>query len=1246
MNLVDSARLKLWAASYAAKADLPALLRRLITCSVSVTQIRFPDGQGIWLPGADGFVESSVAHPYVPAGTSMWELGTQANVKAKAEEDYAKRSTMMGRQETEFIFVTPQVWTEKEQWAQEKTDLGVWKRVRAYDAHDLVAWMQECPAVQLWFLHTIKELTQHAFLDPETAWREWSKLSNPELGAELVLAGRTAEAGQLLSRLGSNDITLVCGSSPAESYGFALAAMRSVAVERDRTDLLSRVIVVKNQAALMDLGQTANHIILLHSATSPVSLGSVGPGCHIIIPYGSAPDSGRDPIVLPRPTRRQFTDGLKAMRVPEDELETMANASGFSVTVYQRRYASAQRVRPAWAPLGASKPVLHVAMLVGTWNRDHPADRDFLRTLSGCATYEEFENALYDLCTGDDPPAYRAGSRWRMTSPVDCFGLLAVDVSTILLDAYHPLAIQALSFADPNLTFGGEQSLMTQPVPGCSQWLREGIVEMLLIIGEFGDRNRLRKSARDYVDTIVGGIPGIRDNWTVYGSLSPYLARLAEAAPRPFLASLEHLLEVHREGEPHLFVSQNTFWGRHYHTGILWALETLAQSPVHFEQACRLLAKCATLDRGITIQNRPINSLTGILLWWYPGTAAVAEKRLAALREMAVTFPEVAWTVCANVMPNGGHRATTLPPRAKWATFPDPPDTDRTRHALYLYALGVVDIAVGLCGTSANRWMTILRCCPQIEPSRRIQYYEAARLAARKMAPQERGALYNDLREFVAGHRKHKTANWALPEDQLQPLDELVQEITPTDSVGRWLWLFQGWHPKVGEQTASVEDMEKAIEQARDKAINEIIEQSGSHGVKDLIERAKYPAFIAVTLNRTGRIDLLCELMSEPSLPRPFTFQASVALYKHDPDRWKTEAHNLSERVTAALMATILCGAPCEEATWSLAQNFGPSVWHEYWQQVMHFPRGDTAHWEALSRHLIAANRADTLIELIALYKPTVSQETLLLAADGLIGLLGKAEKKPHCESYDVSSFLSLLRTQHSNRLEVAKREYALLPVMDLDGPDTESLLLHQLIAEDPELYVSILGDMYLPESTSHEDKATARASVGEIARARGEIGYKILQSMTVLPGTKADGNIDEETLGRWIEKVRVLAKGRDRVSVTDIHLGHLLAHAPVDPTTQRWPHRSIQAIVQRLANEDVESGIMTERYNMRGVISRNPESGGALERSLAEEYRQNARVLLPNSTRMRVVLEKMAESWERDARSEDKESLEEGLGL
>ena len=136
------------------------------------------------------------------------------------------------------------------------------------------------------------------------------------------------------------------------------------------------------------------------------------------------------------------------------------------------------------------------------------------------------------------------------------------------------------------------------------------------------------------------------------------------------------------------------------------------------------------------------------------------------------------------------------------------------------------------------------------------------------------------------------------------------------------------------------------------------------------------------------------------------------------------------------------------------------------------------------------------------------------------------------------------------------------------------------------------------------------------------------------MPGAH-DGAVDASALNAWVGRVRELAAEKSRSEIGDEYIGHLLAHSPADDQDGGWPHRVVRDIIDALASEKIEQGILIERFNMRGVTSRSLYDGGGQERALAAQARQWSKLAVawPRTAKL---LEEIAKSWEQHADWED----------
>ena len=93
--------------------------------------VSFRAGEGVQLGGWDGLVSVEAGNAFVPDGVSGWELGTNRDVRGKADEDYEKRTGDPGDLDpsrSAYVFVTPRRWRGKERWASARSGEGVCAR--------------------------------------------------------------------------------------------------------------------------------------------------------------------------------------------------------------------------------------------------------------------------------------------------------------------------------------------------------------------------------------------------------------------------------------------------------------------------------------------------------------------------------------------------------------------------------------------------------------------------------------------------------------------------------------------------------------------------------------------------------------------------------------------------------------------------------------------------------------------------------------------------------------------------------------------------------------------------------------------------------------------------------------------------------------------------------------------------------------------------------------------------------------
>ena len=128
---------------------------------------------------------------------------------------------------------------------------------------------------------------------------------------------------------------------------------------------------------------------------------------------------------------------------------------------------------------------------------------------------------------------------------------------------------------------------------------------------------------------------------------------------------------------------------------------------------------------------------------------------------------------------------------------------------------------------------------------------------------------------------------------------------------------------------------------------------------------------------------------------------------------------------------------------------------------------------------------------------------------------------------------------------------------------------------------------------------------------------------------------VDGEALRAWIEPVRDLLTQQRRLEVGLTIVGQVLAFAPVDGDGI-WPAVAVRDLIEELADENLDGGVVIGLFNRRGATVRNPAAGGTQETSLAQTYLEGSESLADRWPRTAAMLRTVADGYDRDARRQE----------
>jgi hypothetical protein len=1251
MRWIDGTDLVQWADRRDSQSRFPEVVRQLILATVdNLRRVTFRAGEGVQFPGWDGYVEAPQGSVYVPQGVSCWELGTDRNIARKANQEYTDRTANplgINPADATFIFATPRRWADKTRWAQEKQAEHIWQDVRAYDADDIEPWLTLAPGVGVWFARVIAKYPRGVRC-LEDIWIEYSTTTNPPLNEALLLAGRSDEQANLVTWLrGEPRVLRLQADVSEEALAFVAACVAQLPGE-EADSLRARVIATRDPEELRALRHSRSRLIILYDGTDngPVTA-AVHSGHLVLVTFG---DGGKG-IKLSRPSREEFADAIKTMGFSAEDAFALARETGRSIRVLQRRYAAgAVPVLPL--PQWAQHPHLNDVigfLLAGSWDDQRAADRDVIAELTG-RPYAELARRVVELCQGAEPPFRQAGTVVAATAPKEAWREVGRAITRDDLQRFAAVAERVLSLEDPRLTLPADERWLAAVrgrVPEHSAALRQGIANTLALFTALGVDDTIPHRAQDVAARVVGTVlePGV--SWQRWYSLAGVLPLLAEAAPNALLTGLEAQLAPEAPEFVRLFDEEGGRISAHsMHTHVLWALEVLAWDPIYLSRVTLVLARLAQIDPGGRLQNRPINSLRSILLFWHPNTSATLEQRNQAIDLLVDRHPDVAWDALTKMLPKSFDTGS-VNVRPQWHRVTEPSITIAER---YQGMVHILERVLPLAGMNPDRLALLIQGCGSWPPPLRERLIVGLEtFAVDNPTPEAAATVWAELRQFVNTHRSHPDAEWALPEAMLAPLAAARARLLPGDLITRHGWLFDDWWPNLGmTRTDDQAATDAAIATARRAAIIEILREQGLAGIIALARAVKYPGFVgrdtADVIN--GRAEQRALLMSTLGSERDSEQILGRALvsrwHEREGEAWVDEMLTPPVSNDEGRVAPFLLGLPFERVVWARVTAVGGAVEQRYWREARAWLSRETAAADlsfAVERFM-GAGRAVEALHLIGPFLAQVPGPLVLRCLAAIHDALAAGAPLPQEQmfTFDLERSFERLRAENVDVAEIARLEWFFLPL--LAHGQAMTLTLHRQLAADPALFADIISAVY--KSTEPEDDEAAPPTEQEAARAR--VAYELLSSWHVIPGSTAEGRLDAVALNAWVDDARARSAANGRGPIADIHLGQILCHAPLGPDGI-WPPPVVRDLIERLGSRDFDSGLTTGIFNSRGVHARNPMAGGEPERAIAARYNGFADALAGTHPRASNVARAIAVDYERFAAREDGEAQQRDLG-
>jgi len=1077
----------------------------------------------------------------------------------------------------------------------------------------------------------------------ESFWENWSQETDPPFSPKLVIGGRTQGKESILNWLrGTPGVLTLQGDSVEEAIAFFAAVIQTLD-EADKARALSRAIVVDGANSWQKLILSSEPLILIARLERSEGVGrAIQAGHHVFVPLGRI--GGTNAVSLPRLVRDAAEQSLQEMGLNREQARDLATLARRSLSALGRKRAIAPDTQqPAWARPDEARELL-APLLAGAWEDSSEGDREALAQLSGMS-YETLQSRLVRWANEADPPVRRVGEVWMIAAQEDAWRLIACYLTDNDLQRFETVVIAILSELDPAFELSPDQRYAASiygKVLTRSRLLREGIAGTLALMATLSAEIPFiaNRSGEDVARRIVWQLLEKENpDEQLWASLASQLPLLAEAVPDIFLKSVDEGLTGDSPVLVNLFqdrAADAVFMHSSPHTGLLWALETLAWNPDYLGRATLCLVRLARLDPGGRLLNRPIKSLRDIFVCWYPNTTASLESRFAIFDTIRKRSPDIAWHLLMRLLPNR-HSIVSPTHGAKWRDWVPNSKQAITTQEYAEATNGILERVLSDAGTSIPRWCSLIAAMAGMTPQQQAVLLQRLEiLDAQQFSSKERAEICDRLRYETTRHRDFADADWAMPVEHVQRLEGVYARFEPEDFIDRFCWLFKHGVKIAGMRGKSWQEKDNVVENLRVAALREMINLQGWDSILELSAQVKEPELVGKTLAKAELLPIDLESFLQENLASPESWRSqlsrrvvAVKAYK-DGEPWIEQCltANLSLWTAEQYGEFLLC-LPFSGSLLDRLEAADEEVQRYFWSRSQHVNLLDATQAECVLAQLLKFQRPHFAISLISwdleqvlgIVSPTQIADVLEIA--------GRTPLQPH---FDVSSFayqsaelLNYLENTDLSRDRLARLEWL---YFGIHQHDRRPKILYRELSTNPHLFIEVLQCIF-------QTKNDPPAEVSDNDRELASCALDFLESWEQMPGVQEDSSVDAEALHTWVRHARELAAECDRSKIADIYIGHALAFSPIDPDGI-WPHRAVRDLLENLANPDIESGWCTQIFNNRGVTTRLPTDGGEQERVLVEQYQNYARQISDCWPRTAAVLREIAKDYLHQAAEHD----------
>lgn len=911
---------------------------------------------------------------------------------------------------------------------------------------------------------------------------------------------------------------------------------------------------------------------------------------------------------------------------------------GLYIPMKKRILNGAYLKQPKWVDCLDDK-IKKVCLLVGKWT-DSDGDKEVIEELSGIP-YREFMTIIEPYTKGEDPLIYVINERgshcYTLASAENTWDYVDISVNDELWEQFIGVFLRVINSQEKLMTCSEVERLSAEMNGEKLHWssmIRHGMIRSLIMKVCYKKDQECQYILDDLIDTIFDNVKAI-DQW-IY--ISNYIVELSEVSPgsviKRFLREFNEstgLLAIFGERE-----GQNPFSYKPYNQ-FLFSIESLLTQKDYALDAMTFLLKLDNLSLSYP-SNDPKTIFDKVFCPWADFSVFNTIDDKKNICEKALKADCNAWDHIFEALPDNHHYIVgelTAPQYRDHCSLSSVNTAD-LRERVNLYIQELIE-HLDYKQERITKLLTITINYGEVASGLII---DSIRNCLAELSDPERIAVKEKIREIIHQNRFFKNASWALPEDKIHILLNLLDDIHTDEMEYEYRYLFYNDfdNPLVDPIASDVQNS-RVLNQDRFEALikSELASFKEKHG--DL----KKLASICSEINNSTLGQKLAEYWSDSFDESVFSLLVEVQQSAEMAVSYYYQC-SIKKPVQFDTVLMLAKNADCTDAgivllyraesgiskTMPAIAKADDSIKKRYWRQI-NIRINDNKDW--VMSEIVKYGNTEVYIEKLfeAIKEDGVDKnkayQYLINSNNCRNGdtILGRTMMQYHLKeilNYMDESFPD----DEEKQKQIVKIELRFFTLLDWE----DMKCTRRSLVRSPELYAQIVSVAFKKQSEGKEQVSQKTQSEKDIALNF----YRLYDEVQFCPAEKK-GSVNLDELQEWASSFKEMLVKNGQEYLYGHFMGHLLAYSPVDEDGFS-PCVAVRKFIEREDNDEMQSAYVNSVFNSRGVYW---GSEGRNEKQLSENYKQNADALSKKYPRTAEIYRRLYKIYRNESESERAEA-------